>query len=53
MVIFAFFLFLQKITLAIHTTVFLINFVMLLYGNCPQGDLAMIGYRPVMEVEIC
>jgi hypothetical protein len=28
----------------IHTNVFLLNFVMLLYSNCPQGDLAMFGY---------
>jgi len=54
MAIFALFLLLQKKFLCtIHTNVSLINSVMLLYGNCPQGDLAMFGYRPAMKVEIC
>jgi hypothetical protein len=54
MVIFALSLFWQKKQLyTIHTNVFLINFEMLRYGNCPQGDLAMFGYRPAMKVEIC
>jgi hypothetical protein len=43
----------KKILCTIHTNVSLINSVMLLYGNCPQGDLAMFGYRPAMKVEIC
>jgi hypothetical protein len=50
---FRFFLFCKKMLCTIHTNVFLIIFVMLPYGNCPQGDLAMFGYRPAMKVEIC
>jgi hypothetical protein len=50
---FSFSFFAKKILCTIHTNVFLINFVMLLYGNCSQGDLAMFGYKPAMKVEIC